>query len=95
MVIYKNVETFIQRGGNAEEYLLFYRSERIAQHKSQDAMRPFMFPTSITIFVCGKETIKWWNNSACCICALLYEKTGTGQTVRHARKKGLRIVNVI
>ena len=33
-------------------------------------------------------------HSAYCICALLYEKSGTGQTVRYAQKKGLRIINV-
>ena len=32
--------------------------------------------------------------SAYCICALLQEKSGTGQTVRYARKKGLQIINV-
>lgn len=33
-------------------------------------------------------------NSDYCICALLHEGSGTGQTVRLARKKGLRIINV-
>ena len=33
-------------------------------------------------------------HSAYCICALLHEKSGTGQTVRLARKKGSRIFNV-
>lgn len=33
-------------------------------------------------------------HSAYCICALLYEKSGTGQTVRYAREKGLEIINV-
>lgn len=33
-------------------------------------------------------------HSAYCICALLHEKSGTGQTVRFARKKGLKIINV-
>lgn len=33
-------------------------------------------------------------HSAYCICALLRERSGTGQTIRYARKKGLRIVNV-
>ena len=33
-------------------------------------------------------------HSAYCICALLHEKSGTGQTVRLARKKGLRVINV-
>ena len=34
-------------------------------------------------------------HSAYCICALLHEKSGTGQTVRLARKKGLKIINVV
>lgn len=29
-----------------------------------------------------------------CICALLYENTGTSQTVAFARRKGLQIINV-
>ena len=29
-----------------------------------------------------------------CICALLYPNSGTGQTVRYARGKGVRVVNV-
>lgn len=33
-------------------------------------------------------------HSEYCICALLHEKSGTGQTVRLARKKGLKIINV-
>ncbi len=33
--------------------------------------------------------------SAYCICALIQEKSGTGQTVRFANKKGLKICNVI
>ena len=33
--------------------------------------------------------------SAYCICALLHEKSGTGQTVRFARKKGLRMIHVV
>ncbi len=32
--------------------------------------------------------------STYCICALLHEKSVTGQTVRFARKKGLKITNV-
>lgn len=34
------------------------------------------------------------DHSNVCICALLREKSGTGQTVAYARKKGLHIVNV-
>lgn len=33
--------------------------------------------------------------SSYCICALLQEKSGTGQTVRYARKKGLQVINVV
>lgn len=33
-------------------------------------------------------------HSAYYICALLREKSGTGQTVRFARKKGLKIITV-
>lgn len=33
-------------------------------------------------------------HSAYCICALLHQKSGTGQTVRFAGKKGLKIINV-
>ena len=33
-------------------------------------------------------------HSAYCICVLLHEKSGTGQTVRFACKKGLRIINI-
>lgn len=35
------------------------------------------------------------NRSAYCICALLNERSGTGQTVRYARQKGLRVLNAI
>ena len=34
------------------------------------------------------------DNSAYCICALLYNMSGTGQTVKHAQKNGLRVINV-
>jgi Uncharacterized protein conserved in bacteria len=30
-----------------------------------------------------------------CVCALVHERSGTGQTVRYARDRGLKIVNVI
>lgn len=30
-----------------------------------------------------------------CICALLYERTGTSQTVRMAKEKGIKIINTI
>lgn len=44
---------------------------------------------------CMKRRNKYMvEHSAYCICALLHEKSGTGQTVRFARKKGLRIINV-
>lgn len=33
-------------------------------------------------------------HSSYCICALLQEKSGTGQTVRYAKKNGLQIINV-
>lgn len=33
-------------------------------------------------------------HSAYCICALLQEKSGTGQTVRLVKKKGLTIFNI-
>lgn len=33
-------------------------------------------------------------HSAYCICALLHEKSGTAQTVRYARKNGLKIINI-
>ena len=32
--------------------------------------------------------------SGFCICALLHQMSGTGQTVRYARQKGLRVINV-
>ncbi|MDD2421980.1 MAG: SLOG family protein [Heliobacteriaceae bacterium] len=35
------------------------------------------------------------NRSAYCICALLYSISNTNQTVKYARKKGLRIINVV
>lgn len=34
------------------------------------------------------------DHSAYCVCALLHPMSGTDQTVRYARQKGLRIVNV-
>lgn len=34
------------------------------------------------------------DNSAYCICALLRSLNGTDQTVRYARQKGLRVINV-
>jgi uncharacterized phage-like protein YoqJ len=34
------------------------------------------------------------DHSAYCVCALLYAMSGTGQTVRYARRKGLRINNI-
>jgi len=34
------------------------------------------------------------DNSAYCICALTKELSGTGQTVRYAKKQGLEIINV-
>ena len=44
---------------------------------------------------CMKERNAYMvNNSKYCICALLGERSGTGQTVRMARKKGLRIIDV-
>lgn len=44
---------------------------------------------------CMKRRNKYMvEHSTYCICALLHEKSGTGQTVRFARKKGLRIINV-
>lgn len=33
-------------------------------------------------------------HSAYCICALLNEKSGTGQAVRYAHKRGLRVINI-
>lgn len=45
---------------------------------------------------CMKRRNKYMvEHSAYCICALLHEKSGTAQTVRFARKKGLKIVNVV
>ncbi|MGE4214212.1 MAG: SLOG family protein [Anaerotignaceae bacterium] len=32
--------------------------------------------------------------SAYCICALLNEKSGTGQTVRYAQERGLTVINI-
>lgn len=44
---------------------------------------------------CMKRRNKYMvEHSAYCICALLHEKSGTAQTVRFARKKGLKIINV-
>jgi len=34
------------------------------------------------------------DNSAYCICALVREISGTGQTVRYAQQKGLHVINV-
>ena len=34
------------------------------------------------------------DSSDYCLCALLREKSGTAQTVRYARRKGLRIINI-
>lgn len=34
------------------------------------------------------------DRSAYCLCALLYERSGTGQTVKYARQKGVKVVNV-
>lgn len=35
------------------------------------------------------------DHSAHCICALLYSRSGTDQTVRYARQNGLRVINVV
>ncbi|MDL2273764.1 DUF1273 domain-containing protein [Oscillospiraceae bacterium OttesenSCG-928-G22] len=35
------------------------------------------------------------DNSAYCICARLYPLSGTEQTVKYARQKGLRVINVV
>lgn len=44
---------------------------------------------------CMKRRNKYMvEHSAYCICALLHEKSGTAQTVRFARKKGVKIINV-
>lgn len=42
-----------------------------------------------------KRNMLMIDNSSYCICALLNLHTGTGQTVRHAEKRGLRVVNVV
>ena len=34
------------------------------------------------------------DHACCCICAWLYPRSGTGQTVRYAQKQGLKIFNV-
>lgn len=34
------------------------------------------------------------DRSAHCVCALLHERSGTGQTVRYANQKGLRVINI-
>ena len=45
---------------------------------------------------CMKRKNKYMvDHSAYCICAMLRENSGTGQTVRLARKKGLHIINVV
>jgi len=33
-------------------------------------------------------------NSKWCLCALLHKRSGTSQTVRYAREKGLKIINI-
>lgn len=44
---------------------------------------------------CMKRRNKYMvEHSAYCICALLHEKSGTAQTVRLARKNGLKVINV-
>lgn len=35
------------------------------------------------------------DRSAYCICALFNSRSGTGQTVRYARQKGLEVINVV
>ena len=45
---------------------------------------------------CMKRRNKYMvEHSEFCIYALLHEKSGTAQTVRFARKKGLKIINVV
>jgi len=45
--------------------------------------------------LCMKRRNKYMvEHSEYCICALLHEKSGTAQTVRLARKKGLKIISV-
>lgn len=34
------------------------------------------------------------DSAAYCICALMYDRSGTGQTVRYTRQKGLRVINI-
>jgi uncharacterized phage-like protein YoqJ len=44
---------------------------------------------------CMEKHIQYMvEHSAYCICALLNERSGTGQTVRYAHQKRLRIINV-
>lgn len=35
------------------------------------------------------------DRSAYCVCALFNSRSGTGQTVRYARQKGLEVINVV
>lgn len=46
--------------------------------------------------LCMKQRNQYMiEHSDYCICALLHEKSGTSQTIRLARKKGLHVLNVI
>ncbi|MCD7946698.1 MAG: SLOG family protein [Oscillospiraceae bacterium] len=47
-----------------------------------------------TPFCMKKRNQYMVEHSSYCICALLYEKSGTGQTVRYAYTKGLEVINV-
>lgn len=47
-----------------------------------------------TPFCMEKRNQYMIDHSTYCICALLKERSGTSQTVRYARKKGLQIFNV-
>ena len=92
--------------GNANIRLIFAlpckNQDKLWNEKQKKLYRELLIEADETIYVSEEYSafcMKKRNNymveqSAYCICALLQEKSGTGQTVRKKKKKGLQIIDV-
>ena len=82
--------------------LPFKNQDTLWNEKQKELYQNLLGETEEVTFVseeydpfCMKRRNKYMvEHSAYCICALLHEKSGTAQTVRFARKKGVKIINV-
>ncbi len=91
----KNIRLIFALPCKSQDALWSQQQKKLYQNLLAEADETIYVSEEYSYFCMRKRNYYMVEHSDYCICALRKEKSGTGQTVRHAQKQGIKIINVL